>query len=228
MTPVERIEQARARIARRYDTWLAELNDLRERHLNGLGYVGEEGVFEALQDTIDFTTLELREIANAAFDDATRMGSEASAEVEMPALVSMREQMEAAIDSGIARDVAQLRQGMSTDSIRFRQLSPRYGASISKAMIRGAVFGMSVFRQLDAAGRRMKSSPFVTTAVRWSIYSAYLHAFLSGALEIGSVTCTASHPEREDMVISIPDFDTWAEEFVHPNALWQFQLGVQA
>lgn len=228
MTPVERIEQARARIARRYETWLSELNDLRERHLNGLGYTGEDRVFAALQETIDFTRLELTEIANAAFDEVVVMGSQASTPVEMPALQSMREQMNQAIDAGMSRDVSNLRQGMGADSIRFKRISPRYGASVSKAIIRGAVFGLALYRQIDAAGRRMKSTPFIATAVRGAIYDAYLHAFLCGALHLQSLTCTARHPEREDVSISIPDFDTWAEEFVHPNALWEFSLGVSA
>lgn len=228
MTPVQRIEQARARIARRYDTWLSELNDLRERHLNGLGYVGQDRVYAALQETIEFTKLELEELAERAFEQGVADGSAASKDTDMPALVSMREEMLQAIATGMARDVSTLNQGMGADAIRFRKLSPRYGASIAKATIRGAVFGLSLFRQVDAAGRRMVSTPFIATAVRGCVYDAYLHAFLSGALDLGSVTCTASHPERDDVSISIPDFDTWAEEFIHPNALWEFQLGASA
>ena len=226
MSAVSKIEETRLRIARRYETWLSELNDLRERHLNSLGYVGSDSVYAALEETISFTRMELEEIADRAFDAAAQEGSSASKEVEMPALQNMREEMSQAIVTGLTRDVSTLTQGMAADAIRFKRLSTTMGASVAKSVIRGAVFGLSAFRQVDAAGRRMKSSAFVPTAVRGCIYDAYLHAFLSGALELGSLICTAHHPENEDVSISLPDFDTWAADEIHPNSRWEFTLGV--
>lgn len=223
MDPVALFDDASWRITRRHESWIRDLNVLREGHLDRAGTPQAVNYFMALDSALESARFDMGQIVSSEMPRAAQLGMAAAQGTQVIELDEQMLALNRMVDAGLMRDAAHCANGMRRDALEYRAAILRHGSPMMARMrIRGQLGG-TLFTQLNAAGRRIQSTQFIATTVRGTLVQTYAMALCFAMLETGKTRIIVSHPERAGAELQLSEFDAWAEENLHPNARWTLE-----